>query len=125
MVCVPSRYDGWGLALVEALASGLPAIGTDQTGSAIDLIAHGRNGWLVKADHYESLVDALREAVALPAHQLGVMSEAARRTARSCHLAEGVRNFLRCVEDAFAVWERAGDAGERGVPTSVVATNAT
>jgi len=52
-------------------------------------------------------VEALREAVALPAPQLGVMSEAARRTARSCHLVEGVRNFLRCVEDAFLTWERA------------------
>ncbi len=105
--CFPSRYDGWGLALVEALASGLPAIGTDQTGSAIDLICHRRNGWLVKADHYDSLVEALREAVALPAPQLGVMSEAARRTARSCHLVEGVKNFLHCVEDAFLTWERA------------------
>lgn len=112
--CFPSRYDGWGLALVEALASGLPAIGTDQTGSAIDLISHRRNGWLVQSDHYESLVEALRDAVALPAPQLGRMSEAARRTARSCHLAEGVRNFLRCVEDAFVVWEHAGEACEHG-----------
>jgi|GEM_PF-121391 len=110
--CFPSRYDGWGLALVEALASGLPAIGTDQTGSAIDLISHRRNGWLVKADHYKSLVEALREAVALPGQQLAVMSETARRTARSCHLTEGVKNFMRCVNEAFADWERSMEVKE-------------
>ena len=121
--CFPSRYDGWGLALVEALASGLPAIGTDQTGSAIDLIAHRRNGWLVKADHYESLVDALREAVALPAHQLSVMSEAARRTARSCHLAEGIQNFLRSTREAFSAWETSPVQPRQDAPHARKATS--
>jgi glycosyltransferase involved in cell wall biosynthesis len=111
------------LALVEALASGLPAIGTDQTGSAIDLIAHRRNGWLVKADHYESLVDALREAVALPAHQLSVMSEAARRTARSCHLAEGVQNFLRSTREAFSAWETSPVQPRQDAPHARKATS--
>jgi glycosyltransferase involved in cell wall biosynthesis len=113
--CFPSRYDGWGLALVEALASGLPVIGTDQTGSAVDLISHRRNGWLVKADDYESLVDALREAVALPAHQLGMMSEAARQTARPCALTEGVRNFSRCVYEAFSTWNGAHESNQPDV----------
>ena len=50
VLCVPSRYDGWGLVVPEGLASGLPTIATGRTGAALDLITTGANGWVVEAN---------------------------------------------------------------------------
>lgn len=104
MFCFPSRYDGWGLALVEALASGLPAVATDQTGAAIDLIAPGRNGWLVKADDPLGLRNALREAVAIPPAKLEAMQAAARESVTGQSVAEGARKFNDAAREVIAGW---------------------
>ncbi len=47
VLCVPSRYDGWGLVVPEGLASGLPVIATDRMGAALEFVETGRNGWLI------------------------------------------------------------------------------
>lgn len=112
--CFPSRYDGWGLALVEALASGLPAIATDQTGAAIDLIAPGRNGWLVKADDPVGLCNALREAVAIPPGKLGAMQAAARESVEGQSVAEGARKFNGAAREVIAGWPELTTDGGTG-----------
>jgi glycosyltransferase involved in cell wall biosynthesis len=33
----PSRYDGWGMVVTEALAAGMPVLASDQVGSALDI----------------------------------------------------------------------------------------
>ncbi len=43
----PSRYDGWGMALVEAMAAGMAVISTREAGSARDMIEHGENGLIL------------------------------------------------------------------------------
>ena len=105
--CFPSRYDGWGLALVEALASGLPAIATDQTGSAIDLISHGHNGWLVKADDLNALVMAIRDALSVPADPFSEMKAAARQSVKDQSVKEGARKFITEARNAVKQWMRA------------------
>ena len=37
LVC-PSRYDGWGMVVGEAMAAGMPVISTAQTGAAVELL---------------------------------------------------------------------------------------
>lgn len=55
---LPSVQEGFGLVLLEAMASGLPVVGTDNTG-ATDCVTTGVDGLIVPARD----VDALAEAI--------------------------------------------------------------
>jgi glycosyltransferase involved in cell wall biosynthesis len=55
---LPSRHDGWGVVVNEALGAGLPIIVSDRVG-ARDLVEHGCNGLITRAGDVDSLADAL------------------------------------------------------------------
>jgi glycosyltransferase involved in cell wall biosynthesis len=55
---LPSRWDGWGAVVNEALMSGTPVICSSYCGAA-DLISNGMNGEIFKCGSAESLVDTL------------------------------------------------------------------
>jgi glycosyltransferase involved in cell wall biosynthesis len=46
LLVVPSSYEGFGIAYLEAMGFGLPAIGST-AGAAKEIITHGINGYLV------------------------------------------------------------------------------
>ena len=105
ILCVPSRYDGWGLVVPEGLAAGLPVIGTDRMGSAIEFIQTGRNGWLVPAGDEDVLFAALHEAALLPSAKLAEMSCRARQSVSKHTLKHGVDRFMRAARDAVVNWQ--------------------
>jgi glycosyltransferase involved in cell wall biosynthesis len=45
---VPSRYDGWGIVVAEALAAGVPVLASSRAGAAVDLVRDGVNGAVVR-----------------------------------------------------------------------------
>jgi glycosyltransferase involved in cell wall biosynthesis len=55
---LPSRHDGWGVVVNEALGAGLPIIVSDRVG-ARDLVKHGCNGLITRAGDVDSLARAL------------------------------------------------------------------
>jgi hypothetical protein len=59
---LPTRAECFGIATVEALASGLPAI-MSNVGGAADIVDHGATGWLIEPS-LESLAAALEQALA-------------------------------------------------------------
>lgn len=60
--CLPSIEEGFPLALLQAMASGLPVVATFETGAA-DIISDGRQGLLVPARDSAALGDALAALV--------------------------------------------------------------
>lgn len=46
LFCMPYAYEGFGIAILEAMAFGLPAIGC-RSGAACESISHGTNGFLL------------------------------------------------------------------------------
>jgi glycosyltransferase involved in cell wall biosynthesis len=61
----PSIYEALGLSLIEAAATGLPAVGA-RTGGIVDVIEDGASGWLVAPGDVADLAARLR-ALALDA----------------------------------------------------------
>jgi glycosyltransferase involved in cell wall biosynthesis len=52
---VTSRQEGGPKAILESMASGVPIVSTS-VGQAMDLIEHGKNGWLTKNESVDELV---------------------------------------------------------------------
>lgn len=63
---LPSRYDGWGVVVNQALGAGLPIICSDAVGAAVDLVEPGINGAIVPAGDVEALYTALAHYVFNP-----------------------------------------------------------
>ncbi|MEY2859189.1 MAG: hypothetical protein RLZZ74_3502, partial [Cyanobacteriota bacterium] len=101
ILCVPSRYDGWGMVIPEGLAAGLPVIGTDSTGAAIELIKDSHNGWLIDTDSEEALYEAMFQAVKLSSEELANYSQAARDRAESHSLTQGVERFEQAATETL------------------------
>lgn len=57
-VFISTTKETWGIAMLEALASGVPVLAF-ANGGAIDLVSHGVNGYLARPDNYEDLADGL------------------------------------------------------------------
>lgn len=64
ILCAPSRYDGWGMIIPEALAAGLLVISTEQTGAATEMLSEDI-GWCVEANNLDQLTQALRSALSV------------------------------------------------------------
>lgn len=63
---LPSRYDGWGVVVNQALGAGLPIICSDAVGAAVDLVEPGVNGVIVPAGNAIALYQALATYVQSP-----------------------------------------------------------
>ncbi|MFN3410073.1 MAG: glycosyltransferase family 4 protein [Limisphaerales bacterium] len=98
----PSRHDGWALVVPEALAAGLPVIGTDRMGAVRDLIQPGVNGWRISAGQLRPLAEALAAVATLPEAVLLQMQARARETAQGHSLESGVARFHSAVEASLA-----------------------
>jgi glycosyltransferase involved in cell wall biosynthesis len=56
---LPSRFDPWPLAIVEAAAAGLPIICTDTCGSGVEVVRSWYNGLVIPEDNVMALTQAL------------------------------------------------------------------
>jgi glycosyltransferase involved in cell wall biosynthesis len=100
IMCVPSRYDGWGLVVPEALATGLPLIGTDRTGAALEMIEPGANGWLIPAGSEQRLFEALATAADLNQGKWQAMSDNASASVAEHTLDQGAMRLLAAADAA-------------------------
>lgn len=78
---LPSLSEGFPLALLEALAAGMPVL-TTRVGGAEEIIRHGENGWLVPRADPEALAQELCRILALSQRELDTVSRAGIETAK-------------------------------------------
>jgi glycosyltransferase involved in cell wall biosynthesis len=63
---LPSRYDGWGVVVNQALGAGLPIICSNAVGAAVDLVEPEVNGAIVPAGDVDALYQALMNYLQTP-----------------------------------------------------------
>ena len=61
-----SQWEGFGVALVEALAVGLPVVSTDCTHGPAEILCNGKFGTLVAVGDHEAMAEALLTALDNP-----------------------------------------------------------
>jgi glycosyltransferase involved in cell wall biosynthesis len=60
---MPSRFEGFGVVLVEALARGVPALASDCPHGPREILDNGRFGILVPPDRVDALAAAIRDVL--------------------------------------------------------------
>lgn len=78
VVVLPSRLDGFGLVVAEAMATGTPVILSSAVG-AKDLVKHGENGWIFESENAAALAK-LMEISYQERNRLAQMGACARDT---------------------------------------------
>jgi glycosyltransferase involved in cell wall biosynthesis len=78
----PTLADEWGLVVNEALAAGVPVLGSVHSPAVNELIRNGVNGWTFAPDHATSIAGSLERVLAVPAADIQQMRGAARASIR-------------------------------------------
>ena len=81
VLVMPSLGDTWGLVVSEAMAAGLPVIGSSQTQGVVELVRDGVEGWVFSVEDGASLEAAIERLLDTPPATVATMGEAARRAA--------------------------------------------
>lgn len=96
----PSDSEGFGLALVEAMAAGLPCVST-AVGVAPELIRSHDNGWLIAARDERALESALETALSQQSNWRS-MGERARRSVQAFSIGAVVSRFVDLIDTVRA-----------------------
>jgi glycosyltransferase involved in cell wall biosynthesis len=111
VLVLPSYYEGFGIAYLEGMAHGLPALGT-RAGAVPDLVTSGENGYLIEPGDSRALADYVA-GLARDRGLLARLSEGALRRYAEFptwdQTTERIRAFLLAVAN-----DRASDAPIHG-----------
>lgn len=98
----PSRWEGWPLALVEAMAAGRPVVASDCSGRPRGFV-DGQHGWIVPTGDGPALREALDRALELTPEELRRMGAGTRALAeRHYDIRILSERFLHLVEEVAA-----------------------
>ena len=78
--CLSSRYEGFGLVLIEAMAFGLPIVSTDCETGPRELLTPGQDALVVATGNADALAQALLTVIREPATATR-LADAGRRKA--------------------------------------------
>jgi len=94
----PSRWDGWGMVVPEALAAGLPVIATDQVVAAHEFIQNGVNGFIVPAENPDALASKMAYFL-LHEERIPEMSLSARESLKDYRPEVGAERLVRFLNE--------------------------
>ena len=111
---LPSTSETWGLVVNEAMASGLPAIVSDQVGCGSDLVLPGETGEVFTCGAVAELTSILARLAGARSF-LSELGAQAQRLVQRYSPSEAVRGTVAAVECVVGGRARARDAASQGV----------
>ena len=98
---LPSRYDGWGVVVNQALGAGLPIIASDQVGAGCDLVSPGVNGFIFPAGSATALAEAMQRYISDPS-LCETQGAASRRSAHEWTPEAGAGRWVKALQTVCA-----------------------
>jgi glycosyltransferase involved in cell wall biosynthesis len=78
ILAFPTLADEWGLVVTEALASGVPVLGSRYSQAVEELVRDDENGWTFRPDHPSEVWSALQRALDSPTDRVNEMAGRSR-----------------------------------------------
>jgi glycosyltransferase involved in cell wall biosynthesis len=78
ILAFPTLCDEWGLVANEAMAAGIPVLGSLFSQAVEELVEDGRHGWTYHPDRPEECRSAIDRALSAPSEELAAMGRACR-----------------------------------------------
>jgi glycosyltransferase involved in cell wall biosynthesis len=91
---LPSRYDGWGVVINQAMAAGVPIISSNAVGAGVELVEDGINGLCVNSNDVDSLYRAMETLASAP-DLARAWGQSSRERARNLTPEAGARKWVR------------------------------
>lgn len=95
---LPSRYDGWGVVVNQALAAGLAVICSDAVGAAEDLVIPDWNGFIFRNGESQQLADQLCDLLKAPG-TIRLFSENSAAKSREITPAQGAEDWVKILKE--------------------------
>jgi glycosyltransferase involved in cell wall biosynthesis len=108
LLVLPSRWDGWGIVVNEALSVGVPAIASDRCGAA-DIIRNGVNGYVFRSEDVSDLRNCLSDFLSRQSEWPDFRANAVA-TGNDVSVEAAAPYLIDCVKHMM------GTLGERPVP---------
>ena len=90
---LPSRLEGYGLVIIEAMYCGLPVIISKNCG-AIDQIRHGDNGFILKENSIDEIVKAMNLCLSINEESYRSFSHKALRSGKDASLSSVCKTLV-------------------------------
>jgi glycosyltransferase involved in cell wall biosynthesis len=100
LFCLPSLYEGMPVALLEAMACGVPVVATDCPSGPREVLAGGEFGRLVPVGDPAALAAAIEQVLRDPTGSRVMTSAARRRVEEEYSAPIGIRRLERLLEAA-------------------------
>jgi glycosyltransferase involved in cell wall biosynthesis len=94
-----SSTEGQSHAILEAMAAGTPVL-TTRTGGNLELIEHGRSGWLVEPNNREALAEGM-SVLLRDTRQANALAAMAKETADKYNVAKMVDQVVATLEETL------------------------
>ena len=99
--CFPSRHDGWGLPIYEAMASGMPVISTNAVGAVHDLV-DDTVGKIVPVDDISGLANSMTYFITHPDAIIQMGQNARERIMNNYTLEAGIHQFVSASQEVIS-----------------------
>jgi glycosyltransferase involved in cell wall biosynthesis len=98
LMAFPTLADEWGLVTVEALAAGVPVLGSLYAQSVEEMIVDGQNGWTFYPDRSETTYRAIDEALNADTATLNEMRQHGQQAASQINPKSVTRLMMQAIE---------------------------